>query len=190
MDEVESYRRRLAALSGRTGAAPSLAEVQAARERLRQLKRDVLARVEGLRDEVQEQAMASRKGAVTLGEAWNRRREGAKKLLADVRRRVIGLVDREHGKAIESLSEINVEIDQRLEKLEALETRLARTGGGVRPDTRPRPVEEDEAGDDDLYAAVGAAVQQGEAGDAFCPHCGKGLASGDRFCRRCGHRLV
>ena len=171
MDEVESYRRRLAALSadrasiGAGTPAPSLAEVRAAQGRLRRLKRDVLARVEGLRDEVQRQARAPRKGRPTMGEAWSRRREGAKKLLADVQRRVIGLVDREHGQAIESLSEINGEIDTRLEDLDMLESRLAgQVGGDAGLETSPGSAENEAAGDDDdddLYAAVGAAVRKG-----------------------------
>ena len=193
MDDIEGYRRRLAALSndraGNRGA--SLADYQAAQSRLRQLKRDVLARVAGLRSDVQERAAASLEGPPTLREAWRRRREGAGKLLSDVQQRVIGMVTREDGDAIEALTRINEEIDARLERLAGLERSLARRPeGDARTEPRPRPAEDEAAGNDDLYAAVGAAVQRGEKADAHCPHCGRGLAPDDRFCRRCGHRLV
>ena len=101
--------------------------------------------------------------------------ERARGLLADVRQRVKGLLDDKGAAAVAAWAEINREIDRRLDLLAELEGKLARR--------------ETDDESDDLYAAVGAAVQKGSRPGAFCVHCGHGIEPDDRFCRRCGHRL-
>ncbi len=223
MDKIKDIRRRLAALSvagvdaESRSPATSLADCRAIQSRLRELKREVLVRIGALRTELTEQARESLGSRPSMRQDWQRRKEGAKQLLAGVQKRVIGLVDGKHGDALEAWSRLSEEIDARLSKLEGLETRLARVAGeaaGVgrqaarSPATegedsgddlyaaagasaRPQPAgdEAEDAGNDDLYAAVGATVRKGGKAGAYCPHCGQGLEPDDRFCRRCGHRL-
>ena len=223
MDQIKDIRRRLAALTvsgvdaNSSTPATSLADCRAIQSRLRELKREVLARIRALRTEVSDRARESLRSRPSMREDWKRRREGAKQLLTDVQKRVIGLVDGKHGDALEAWSKVSEEIDERLAKLEELETRLARVAGEAAVGRRraaPPPAAENEAeGTDDLYAAAGAATrpppaqdEPEEAGDdlyaavgatvkkagkaaAYCPHCGQGVEADDRFCRRCGHRL-
>ena len=211
MDEIKDFRRRLAALS--TRGAATLAGCRSRQSRLRELKREVLERLADLRSEIRERARRSLEGPPSPREVWERRQEGAKKLLADVQERVIGLVDGKPGDAVEALTGINEEVDARLADLEQLESRLssgagarraeiareaatgdadddqvyAAAGAAVRP---PKAETEVAAPSDDVYAAAGAAVQKGEPlSDAYCPHCGQGHEADDRFCRRCGRRL-
>ena len=104
------------------------------------------------------------------------------------------------GSAVEAWAEINREIDRRLDRLAGLEVKLARVAGeGDAPAPpvppvppaadRPQVARRETPDDDDLYAAVGAAVQKGSRSGAFCSHCGQGVEPADRFCRRCGRRL-
>ncbi len=170
MEKIKDIRRRLAALSTRgveadsSSPATSLADCRATQSRLRELKREVLARIAGLRTEVREQARASFKYRPSVRETWQRRQEGAKKLLAGVQERVIGLVDGKHGDALEAWSQVSEEIDARLAQMERFESRLARTvgdaAGSRRAGARPsggRPPKAEAESDDDLYAAAGAA---------------------------------
>ena len=220
MDRIADHRRRLSALTVESveriaAPAEALAACRATRDRLRDLKRDVLTELTDLRAEVSRQGKKARQGGPTLREAWKRRDEGARKLLRDVQERVTGLLDGDEGKALESWSQINREIDSRLARLAEIEPRLARAVVGDRPLTLPgqhkAPAVSEESDDvyaaagasaakperakpeqvmsDDAYAAVGAAVRKGERHDAYCPHCGTGVAPDDRFCRKCGHRL-
>ncbi len=217
MDKIAEYRRRLAALSteGVDADSPSpakaLADCRSLEDRLRELKREVLARIAALRAEVREQAKASLKPLPSA------RKERAKRLLADVQQRVIGLVDGKRGDATRAWAQINQEIDQHLARLARLESRLTRVASARRVAARPPKAEAraedsgdddlyaaagaaahppkaearaEDSGDDDLYAAVGAEVRKGEPSGAFCPHCGRGLEPDDRYCRRCGHRLT
>lgn len=191
MDAYEAYRSRLADLDAE--GAPSPAACRAARERLRELKREILARLFEVRAHVDRQAQRARGPGPTLGELWDRRDEGARALLKDVRLRVTGLLDDEEGSAaVDSWARLNQEIDARLERLAERERELSRAVGESAAASRrtARPVAEDrDAAEDDLYAAVGAAVKKGAKGGPFCSHCGQPLDAGDRFCRRCGHRL-
>lgn len=222
MESSDQLRRRLAALDvgrvRREKRAPGTALIacRSLEGRLRELKREVLRDLHELRDDVHQQGRRAFGKKPTAKEMWRRRDEGARKLLADVRARVIGKIEDDDVDAIEVRSEIRREIDARLEELEQLEVELAaKTGeelppipgrsrsaaeeegddelyaraGADAPPPRPAPESEPEGEDDDLYARVGAAVQEGERGDAHCPHCGRAIEDGDRFCRRCGHRL-
>ncbi len=225
MDKIAEYRRRLAALSiegvGGDFSSPAkrLADCRSLEGRLRELKRQVLGQIASLRGEAQERAKASLKPRPSLREAWERRQEGAKRLLADVHQRVIGLVDGKHDDAARAWGQINQEIDQRLARLAELETRLTgvvgeATGAGRVATRRRKTAAEDTADDDlyaavgaeacppeakaetedtaedDLYAAVGAEARKGQPRAAYCRHCGQGLEADDRYCRRCGHRLA
>ncbi len=195
---IKDVRRRLAAISSPSldGASPasatSLADCRVAQSRLRELKREVLARITDERTEIRDRARESQEARPSISEGWRRRQEGAKKLLAGVQDRVIQLVDGQHGKNLKAWTELSEEIDQRLTRLEELEPRFERAASAVRNVSKPPPVPRPPAAEedsDDLYAAVGAAVQKGEPSTAFCPHCGQGIEPEDRFCRRCGHRL-
>ncbi len=170
MDQIADHRRRLAALTVESveriaAPAEALAAGRATRDRLRDLKRDVLAELSDLRAEVSRLGKKSRQGRPTLREAWKRRDEGARKLLKDVQERVTGLLDGDEGKALESWSRINQEIDSRLARLAELEPRLARAVVGDRPLTLPgqhRPRADLEERDENLYAAAGAAAAKPE----------------------------
>lgn len=216
MEGIKEIRHRLDALTTDTIKEYSLADCQELKAQLRKLKQDVLASIAGLRTGIQERASAATKSRRSLRETWRQREDGAKKLLADVQERVIGLVDGKHGDALEAWSRINQEIDARLAKLAKVESRLSRvtSDGAVTLRTEPKPSQTEDAENEDLYAAagamarpqeteakaeepdndnlyaaVGAAVRKGQPRDAYCPHCGQGLDPEDRFCRRCGHRM-
>lgn len=195
MDKIEDCRNRLAALTtegiGAPHASPadSLAACRARRVALRELKRDVLARLYSLRTATHAQAKKTLGPKPSPGELWERREEGARRLLEDVRQRVIGHVDDASAEAVEAWGEINREIDRRLGLLAELERKLAAAAGEAPAGAARNEKRDREAADDDLYAAVGAAVQQGLTGSAFCPHCGQSVEPDDRFCRRCGHHL-
>ncbi len=224
MDTIKDIRRRLAALSvrevekGSASPAASLADCRALQIRLEQLKREALERIADLRSEVGERARERVKTRPSLSDGWRERQEGAKKLLADVQERVIGMIDGKQGDAIEAWTKVNEEIDARLARLEELEPRLARAAGDAtvsrRKPARAAQAEDVDADDDlyaaagatarptaagaeaedgdardDLYAAVGAEVRKSGQSDAYCPHCGRGIEPDDRYCRRCGHRL-
>ena len=221
MDRIADHRRRLATLTVErveriAAPAEALAACRATRDRLRDLKREVLTELTDLRAEVSRLGKKAKQGAPTLREAWKRRDEGRGSCYG-TSRNGHRLLDGDEGKALESWSQINREIDSRLERLAELEPRLARAVVGDRPLTLPgqheapaasektdddvyatagaatRPAEEpakpEQAMSDEAYAAVGAAVRKGERHDAYCPHCGTGVESADRFCRKCGHRL-
>ena len=196
---IKDVRRRLTAISTPSldatspTSATSLADCRVAQSRLRELKREVLARITDERSEIRDLARESQKTRPSITDGWRRRQKEAKKLLAGVQDRVIKLVDGDHGKALKAWTALSEEIDERLNRLEELEPRLERAARAPRPVSKPPPVPRqppvpDDA-DDNLYAAVGAAVQKGEPSTAFCPHCGQGVETDDRFCRRCGHRL-
>ncbi len=219
--QIKDVRRRLAALAtgsvdASSSPATALADCRVVQSRLRELKREILARIAAERAELSDEARESLRGRPSLKDDWRRRQEGAKKLLADVQERVIGLVDSKRGKALEAWSDLSEEIDARLAQLEELESRLAREAGARQTARRPPPVPpppeaEDDHGDDlyaaagaparpprpdaadagggALSAAVGATVRKQGRSAAYCPHCGQGIDSDDRFCRRCGHRL-
>ncbi len=202
MTKIEQYRRRLADLgveeieAGSATPATTLAACRVLESRLRQLKRDVLAEVTALRDRAEGRGARSRKRLS---------QEGARKLLKDVHDRVTGFLDnRDAATVVGEWSEISREIDARLARLAELELGLVRAArretpgedadddlyaaAAARPRDRPE-VASRESGGDDFYAAVGAVAQKGEAHDAYCPHCGRGVEADDRFCRKCGHRL-
>lgn len=201
MEKFEEYRSRLAALdaegaSSDASSGVSLAACRSLQDRLRELKREILAQLFTVRANVHRQAKRSLGPRPTMRELWDRRDEGAKNLLKDVQLRVTGLLDDKDGSAaVGTWSGINQEIDARLGRLAELERELSRAAAGPAEDLapglteRPKP-DRQEAAEDDLYAAVGAAVQKGAAaGDAFCAHCGQPIDADDRFCRRCGHVL-
>ena len=200
MAKIDLFRNRLATLTADgiegPGTSPerALAACRSRQERLRSLKRQVLAQLFALRVEVQEQTRKTRGPRPSMRELWERRDEGARELLADVKQRVTGLLDEETPDAIEAWSEINEEIDAKLASLAEIESRLAASTGeldaaAARIERRLRSDRQESHEDDDLYAAVGAAVQDGERPTAFCSYCGHGIEPDDRFCRRCGHRL-
>ncbi|MCP3960656.1 MAG: zinc ribbon domain-containing protein [bacterium] len=194
MGKIDICRSRLANLTVEGSPEKSLEACRSRQKRLRSLKREVLAQLLALRIEVQEQTQKTRGPKPSLRELWERRDEGARELLADVKQRVTGLLDEETPAAIEAYSEINEEIDARLAKLTEIESRLAGVTGEVddaaaRIERRLSSDRSEDHEDDDLYAAVGAAVKEGPRPDAFCSHCGQGIEPDDRFCRRCGHRL-
>ncbi|MEM7350761.1 MAG: zinc ribbon domain-containing protein [Acidobacteriota bacterium] len=186
MDNIAQVRESLDDLS--TGESASLAACRERQEALRRLKRQVLARIFALRNDVRGQAEKTRGPKPTVDELWERRDEGAKALLEDVHESVIGLVDDDSEDAIEAWSELNREIDALLEKLEALERKLSASAPAIDRDRLLNIGRQDDS-EDDLYAAVGAAVQKGAKDGPFCPHCGQRIDATDRFCRRCGHRL-
>ncbi len=209
MSKIGEFRRRLAALdveqiaAGSASPATSLVSCRALESGLRSLKRQVLAELTTLRAGAEERGTRSRKPLTP---------EGARQLLKDVQDRVTGFLDnREARDALGQWSQIDREIDDRLARLAELEAKLARTVGapdaavrrqtaGEDPDDEvyaaaaPRPADRSneegrESGDDDFYAAVGAAAQKGSRHDAYCSHCGQGVEPEDRFCRKCGRRL-
>lgn len=196
---IKDVRRRLAAIStpsldsASPTSATALADCQVAQSRLRELKREVLARITDQRTEIRDLAQESQKARPSVTDGWRRRQEGAKKMLTGVQERVIGLVDGKPGKTLEAWTEVSEEINERLAKLEELEPRLQRAAGTRQPAGKPPPLprpSETAEDEDDFYAAVGAEAQKdGEPRTAFCPHCGQGIDDEDRFCRRCGHRL-
>lgn len=200
METFEEYQSRLAALAaegaGSPGASPeaSLAACRSARDRLRELKREILAQLFKVRAHIHRQAKRATGQGPTLGELWDRRDEGARSLVKDVQLRVIGLLDDKGGSAaVEAWARLNREIDAHLRRLAERERQLARAAVGEddvasRPPGLPAP-ERRKAEKDDLYAAVGSAVQKGAKGGAFCSHCGQPIDAEDRFCRRCGHHL-
>jgi hypothetical protein len=199
MEQIERYRSRLAALTTAAMESPdaipgeALAACRAQQSGLRQLKKEVLAHLLTLRARAREDARRSLAPNPSLKELWERRDEGARELLDDVRERVTGLFDDADAEAVEAWGEISREIDERLDRLRELEPKLARAAGEEPAAALGLPGRrrlDRDAGDDDLYAAVGAAVQKGSRPGAFCSQCGQGVASGDRFCRHCGHRLA
>ncbi len=190
MKKLEQLRSRLAALTaGSSSAAQDLAACRSLQERLRELKLEVLGQLAALRSEAYEKARRSPGPRPPDRELPERQAVAAKRLLQDVGQRVKGLLD-DHGTAkLEKWSEIHREIDAHLGRLAQLEVRLARAAGEevtgiLRAPERPTAPDPD----DELYAAVGAAVQQGQSPGTVCSHCGQTVDPGDRFCRRCGHR--
>ncbi len=170
MDTIKDIRRRLAALStvdtDSPSPATSLADCRAIQSRLRELKREVLERIAALRTGVSERARESVRSRPSIGEDWKRRRDDAKQLLADVQKRVIGLVDGRQGKALEAWAQVSEEIDARLAKLEELETRLARVAGETVAGPPPLPAQAEAATDDDLYAAAATTTRPPKPADA------------------------
>lgn len=198
MEKIEEYRNRLAAFTtagvGSPDASPaeSLKACRSLQSQLRDFKREVLAQLLTLRAKTQEQARRSL-DLPSLRELWERRDEGARKLFEDTQERLTGFLDDEAEDAMEAWAEINEEVDARLGRLAELEHKLARAAGeddagAFHPRNRPGIGPRD-TGDDDLYAAAGAAAQQGTKRGAFCARCGRGIEADDRFCRHCGHSL-
>lgn len=195
MKKIEQLRSRLSTLTGAQEAPPSspaedLKACRALQERLRELKLEVLGQVAALRSEAHDRAQGALGRQPSAPAHAERRRSEAAKLLRDVGYQVKGLIDDGGAAKLEKWSAIHREIDAHLERLAQLESQLARaagpTAGPLRTPERPARAD----GDDELYAAVGAAVQQGQKPGAFCAHCGRGAEPDDRFCRQCGHRRL
>ncbi len=227
MTEIKDVRRRLAALStdgvDATSASPatSLVDCRALQDRLRELKREVLARIAALRAEVGDVASArlrrdqARESLASTQGDWQRRKEGAKKLLAGVREQVIGLVEGKHGDALEAWARLSEEIDARLAKLEEIESKLARAAGeddalyledrpavaedaGARREAVRAPEAEDEGAGDGLYAAAGASTRTPVAKteetekDEFYAAVGATVQKGGKagaYCPHCGQGI-
>jgi ribosomal protein S27AE len=159
---------------------------------LRKLKRDLLAQILTLRTRTRKEAREAMATEPTLRNLWKRRKEIVDDAVDNVREKLTGEESEdEDAEALEAWSEINREVDRRLERLDELEERLARAAGEEvprRPSLTGRPRSASES-DDDLYAAVGAESQEQRRSKRSCPECGTAVAGGDRFCGRCGHRL-
>ena len=133
MTKIQQCRRRLAALttggveSSHSSPGEALAACRALQAELRTLKQEVLARLAELRARAGERARRSM-GLGSPDEPLESRALKARGLLADVQRRVTGLLDGK-GSAVEAWAEINREIDRRLDRLAGLEVKLARAAG-------------------------------------------------------------
>jgi hypothetical protein len=178
MANIESCRQRLTALG--TEGIQSLDACHLLQDRLRALKREILAELMEIRTRVSAQAREPLGPRPTLKEAWDRREEGAEGLLADMKSRVARLLETDTQDAVLEWSELNQEIDGRLAYLAELELQLSPPA--KMPATRT-------GSDDDVYARVGAALRQERKTGPFCPHCGRKTRDSDRFCGHCGHEL-
>jgi ribosomal protein S27AE len=190
MEPIEEHRNRLATLT--VSGRESLAACRALQNGLRKLKRDLLAQILTLRTRTRKEAREAMATEPTLRNLWKRRKEIVDDAVDNVREKLTGEESEdEDAEALEAWSEINREVDRRLERLDELEERLARAAGEEvprRPSLTGRPRSASES-DDDLYAAVGAESQEQRRSKRSCPECGTAVAGGDRFCGRCGHRL-
>ena len=181
MTTIESGRQRLSTLS--TRGVGTLEDCRSLQEQLRSLKREILAELMEIRTRMSGQARTPLGPKPTLEELWDRRGEGAQRLLDDVKSRVTRLLETDTQKAVEEWSLLNGEIDDRLLVLAELELELGASSGDPGfPDQRS-------AKEDEIYARVGAAVRSAEKQGPFCPQCGKGVHAGHRFCSHCGHLL-
>lgn len=196
MKKIARFRSRLADLTAdrvealRSSPAAALATCRQIQDQLRDLKREVLDQLVALRGQAADHARRALGTRPSPGGRNLRSEAEAKSLLGEVKQ----LLDDKSAKAVPEWAGINREIDKRLERLAELELSLARTAGEIDFTPLPPPPGRERDGadesDDDLYAAVGTAVQQGANPDAtFCPHCGRTIEPADRFCRRCGHHL-
>ena len=190
MEPIEENRNRLATLT--VSGRESLAACRALQNGLRKLKRDVLAQILTLRTRTRKEAREAMATEPTLRNLWKRRKEIVDDAVDNVREKLTGEESEdEDTEALEAWSEINREVDRRLERLDELEERLARAAGEEvprRPSLTGRPRSASES-DDDLYAAVGAESQEQRRSRRSCPECGTAIAAGDRFCGRCGQRV-
>lgn len=191
METIEEAKQRLATLN--IDGCDSLAACRAFQNGLRKLKRDVLAQILTLRTRARKKAREAMTTEPTLRNLWKRRSEIVDDVVDNVKERLTGDSDDEEAEALEEWSEINSEVDSRLDRLDELEARLAKAAGqevARRPSLSSRPLGSADPGDDDLYAAAGAESQKRRREAVSCPECGGTLEAGDRFCGRCGHRLV
>lgn len=191
MEQIEEYQRRLATLS--IDGCDSLAACRAFQNGLRKLKRDVLAQILTLRTKTRKQAREAMKTEPSLRNLWKRRAEIVDEVVSNVKEQLTGDSDDEEVAALEAWTEINREIDSRLDHLDELEQRLAKDAGqevARRPSASSRPrLGSPDSGDDDLYAVAGAEAQKRRRTAASCPECGGRIEAGDRFCGQCGYRL-
>ncbi|MEE8523659.1 MAG: hypothetical protein V3T72_06980 [Thermoanaerobaculia bacterium] len=191
MEQIEEYQRRLATLS--IGGCDSLAACRAFQNGLRKLKRDVLAQILTLRTKTRKQAREAMKTEPSLRNLWKWRSEIVDEVVSSVKERLTGDSDDDEVEAVEAWAGINREIDSRLDRLDALERRLAKDAGQAvarRPCAASRPrIGSPDSGGDDLYAAAGAEAQKRRRTAALCPECGGTIEAGDRFCGRCGNLL-
>jgi ribosomal protein S27AE len=191
MEPIEENRNRLATLT--VSGRESLAACRALQNGLRKLKRDVLAQILTLRTRTRKEAREAMATEPTLRNLWKRRKEIVDDAVDNVREKLTGEESEdEDAEALEAWSEINREVDRRLERLDELEAELARAAGedvAKRPSVRGRPRSSSDSADDDLYAAVGAESQEQRRSRRSCPECGTAIAAGDRFCGRCGQRV-
>ena len=195
MEKIDEYKSRLDELEvGRLHASnTSLGRCRSLRDKLRKLKREVLAEILKLRTKTRRQAQRTLEPRPTLKELWRRRGEGVGELFQDVKERVTGDVDEEDLEVVEAWGEINREVDARLSHLEDLEEELAEAAGEkvlrVGRSSAPSRISLYDTSDDDIYAAVGAESRERRQRRKSCSSCGERVEADDKFCGECGARL-